>query len=262
MTEPWCRLPLDIRAAAATLAETSTPAASTADKVAELKEKLFFANIQAGKASVDECMVYRMAQKLKCKQATAKARKSDSDEEPKRKKKRSADIEDEDSDGGVFGGPPSLASSGNPILTCASEKPGALYKQAALSAARATGARGGGEAAAQSFATTGDQWLSYIRTVLAPQFPQGIPAGAMQELRTLAGSLEHLAKGEMGELGDLLVQRLKELELGLSGNQVAAAAVQRVGLKDQGLTGYKELEMAQRYQKMQQKLAQQAPALG
>ena len=84
----------------------------------------------------------------------------------------------------------------------------------------------------------------------------------MQELRTLAGSLEHLAKGEMGELGDLLVQRLKALELGLSGNQVAAAAVQLVGLKDQGLTGYKELEMAQRYQKMQQRLAQQALALG
>ena len=162
----------------------------------------------------------------------------------------------------MFGGPPSLASTGNPIWTCASKKPGALYKQAALSAARATGSRGGGEAAAQSFATTGDQWLSYIRTVLAPQFPQWSLAEAMQELRTLAGSLEHLAKGEMGELSGLLVQRLKVLELGLSGNQAAAAAVQLVGLKDQGLTGYKELEMAQRYQKMQQRLAQQALAVG
>ena len=66
----------------------------------------------------------------------------------------------------------------------------------------------------------------------------------------------------MGELGDLLVQRLKSLELGLNGNQVAAAAIQLVGLKDKGLTGYRELEMAQRYQKLQQRLAQQAMSLG
>ena len=131
-----------------------------------------------------------------------------------------------------------------------------------MSAARATGARGGGEATAQSFSATGDQWLSYIRTVLAPQFPGGIPGEMTQELRTLAGSLEHLAKGEMGELGDLLVQRLRALELGLNGNQVAAAAIQLVNLKDQGLTGYRELEMVQRYQKAQQRLTSQAAQLG
>ena len=58
------------------------------------------------------------------------------------------------------------------------------------------------------------------------------------------------------------MQRLEALELGLSGNQAAAAAVQLVDLKDQDLTGYKEIEAAQRYQKMQQRLAQQAISLG
>ena len=265
VNEPWCRLPLHLRAAAAAgplAAGSSGGPSSLADKVAELKEKLLVANIHSGKASVEECIAYQLSLKMK-KQQAKKMKKSGSDDEaPKKKRKKGADDSDDDSEGAGFGVPSPLESTGNPIMTCASEKPGALYKQAALSAARATGAGGGGEAAAQSFATTGDQWLTYIRTVLAPQFPQGIPPEVLQELRTLAGSLEHLAKGEMGELGDLLVQRLKSLELGLNGNQVAAAAIQLVGLKDKGLTGYRELEMAQRYQKLQQRLAQQAMSLG
>ena len=30
------------------------------------------------------------------------------------------------------------------------------------------------EKTAQAFASTGEQWLSYVRTVMAPKFPQGI----------------------------------------------------------------------------------------
>jgi hypothetical protein len=259
VTEPWCKLPLALRAAAAgALAAGAVP--GVADKVEELKEKLLRANILSGKASVEECIAFQLTQQLKRKAAAKKALDDSDDDGPKKKKKKKADEDDEDAD--LFGGPSSLARTGNPIMTQASEHPGALYQQAALSAARATGARGGGEAAAISLATSGDQWLSYIRTVLAPRFPHGIAEPVMQELRTLAGSLEHLAKGEMGQLGDLLAQRLKSLELGLDGNQVAAAAIQLVGMKNQGLTGYKELEMAQKFQKSQLQLVAQQAALG
>ena len=125
-------------------------------------------------------------------------------------------------------------------------------------AARATAARGGGEKAAATYAATGEQWLSYLTTVIQPKFPQGIPLATMQEMRTLAGSLEHLSKGEVGKLGDVLTQRLKALELGLSGHEAAAQAVQLITLQQQRSTGAKELEMAQDYEKRMLKLKKQA----
>ena len=83
----------------------------------------------------------------------------------------------------------------------------------------------------------------------------------MREMNTVATSLQHLAKGEVSKLGDVLVQRFKSLELGLSGNKAAAAVVQLVELHSGGLTDYKELEQAQRYQKSQLKLAENQRAL-
>ena len=69
----------------------------------------------------------------------------------------------------------------------------------------------------------------------------------MRELKALAAALEHFAKGEMPQLGDILVQRLKAVELTLSGDSKLARSVQLIGLKDIGLTDYKELAKAQRY---------------
>ena len=154
---------------------------------------------------------------------------------------------DTSSDSQVFGQPLPRESTGNPIVKGALQAPGALYTKASLSAAKQTGARGRGDTAAQVYAATGEQWLSYVRTVLAPQFPQGMPSEVMRELKTLASSLEHFAKGEMSELGDILVQRLKSVELALGGNTEAANAVQLVGLREIGLTDLRELDQAQQH---------------
>ena len=66
-----------------------------------------------------------------------------------------------------------------------------------------------------------------------------------------------LTAGELGVCGDVLTQRLKALELGLSGNDTAAQAVQLIALQQRGLTGRQELEMAQYYHKRQLKLMRQ-----
>ena len=83
----------------------------------------------------------------------------------------------------------------------------------------------------------------------------------MRELMTLASALEYFAKGELGELGDVLVQRLKSVELGLSGNSEAANAVQLIGLKEFGLTNASELNQAQKYLKGEIRMAERARAI-
>ena len=142
---------------------------------------------------------------------------------------------------------PCLARAGNPIRKEANESPGALYRKASVAAAKYTGARGRGDKAAQAYAATGEQWLNYVKTVVAPQFPQGIPQEVLRELTTLASALEHFAKGDMAELGDMLVQRLKALELSLHGNTEAANAIQLIGLQEFGLTDRLELDAAQNF---------------
>ena len=67
----------------------------------------------------------------------------------------------------------------------------------------------------------------------------------------LAASLDCLPKGEGSELGDLLLQRFKAIDLGLPGNEAAAPGAQLVGTREGGLTGYRKLEREQRYQRNQ-----------
>ena len=59
-------------------------------------------------------------------------------------------------------------------------------------------------------------------------------------------SLQHLARREVPQLGDLLEQRFKSLELGLAGNEAAASVVQLVGAHQGGLTNHQELSLAQK----------------
>ena len=93
--------------------------------------------------------------------------------------------------------------------------------------------------------------------MLAHKYPQGIPDNVRKELNTLAISLSHLARGEISEMSNILVQRLKALELNLSGNEPAALAVQLVDLHRDGLTSTQELEAAQQHQRRELRLEEQ-----
>ena len=95
-----------------------------------------------------------------------------------------------------------------------------------------------------------------------PKFPQGILNKIMRELKTVASALEHFTKGELLQLGDILVQRLKVVELGLGGDVALADTIQLVGLRDIGLTDFKEVEKAQKFSENGLKLQERWGALG
>ena len=73
------------------------------------------------------------------------------------------------------------------------------------------------------FRVASGQVVSYLHQILLPQFPK---AGlrAQRELITLGSSLDLLLKGELGRVGDLLVQRFKAIEASLAadGNWMVA----------------------------------------
>ena len=187
---------------------------------------------------------------------------SDDEEKPKKKKHKKSDSSDDTTDSQVFGRPLPLENSGNQITADAVKMPGALFSQAAHLAAQQTCTRGRGDADTAAWAASGDQWGAYLKTILQPQYSHQIPAEVLRELKTLAASLECLSKGEVAELGDLLAQRFKSIELSLSGNDSAAAAVQLISMREGGLTSHRELEQAQSFQKKQLKLMEQQRALG
>ena len=247
ITEPWYQAAQEVGAVPVVTPESK--AVADAAKVAELRERLLREKVNNGTATIDEQIAYNLAKGLKRKQEDDVKKKK---EKSKSRKKRKRDKDHSDSSSssntpGVFGEPLPRESAGHPLVKQAYRNPGTLYQQTSLSAAQQTGARGRGEKAAQAYAATGEQWLNYVRTVLAPKFPQGIPPDVMRELKTLACALEHFAKGEMSQLGDILAQRLKSVELTLGGEEGLAHAVQLVGLKDIGLTDYAELNRAQRF---------------
>ena len=244
------------------------------DKVQELRDKLLAQRVKSGAATVEEQVAFNLAQKLKAQYSKRKKHKgkkkkggssSDSDDaQPAKKKpkKKKADSDDSDSASSLFSGPLPLEGSQNAIALQALRKPGSLYTDASMAAASATGARGRGTKETAAYAMTGDQGMAYLQTVLAPRFPQGIPDTMKKELNTLAISLGHLARGEISEMSDVLVQRLKSPELGLDGNEPAALAVQLVDLHRNGLTSRNELEAAQQHQRRELKLAEQQRRLG
>ena len=265
ITEPWYQPSKVVANAAA--ASLSSQAASADAKICELRDRLLRAKVEAGTASIQEQMAYNLSKKLKKEEDKKRKKKkkagnhSDSSGGGKKKKqKKKANSSDSDSSQ-VFGTPLSCESVGNPIIQAAHEAPGALFNETSLAAARQTGARGRGGKAAKAYAATGEQWLNYVKTVLTPQFPQGIPAEVMRELMTLASALEFFQKGELGELGDLLVQRLKSVELSLSGNTEAANAVQLIGLNEFGLTNSSEMNQAQKFLRSELKMAERARAI-
>jgi len=242
------------------------------DKVQDLKDRLLAQKVKSGSASMQELVAFNLAEKLKMKGARRKKRKrkrkdsseSTSGDEPKTKsqKKKKSTGTDSDSSQSLFSGPLPLEGSRNAIVEQATRRPGSLYTDASLAAASATGARGRGAKETAAYATTGDQWLAYLRTVLTPRYPNGLPENLKKELQTLSVSLSHLARGEVDQLGDTLVQRLKALELGLDGNEPAGSAIQLVDLHRTGLTSHRELEAAQRHQRSELRLVEQQRRLG
>ena len=78
----------------------------------------------------------------------------------------------------------------------------------------------------------------------------------MQELRTLAESLNHLGTGNLAGLADLLVQRFKSIELETGGHKDIAENIELVDLDQVGLTSRNEMLSARRLQLTKRKLTE------
>ena len=97
------------------------------------------------------------------------------------------------------------------LLALSQRDPGCLLRSALREMKRYLAARG--EANKEDL--TAGRVVSYLHQILLPQYPK---AGlrSQRELVTLATGLDMLLEGDLGRLGDLLVQRFKAIEASLS----------------------------------------------
>ena len=136
----------------------------------------------------------------------------DDDEKPHRSKRRRR--ERSDSMEGSSGSEKDfrVASSREVDLMALSQRdPGCLLRSALKEMKKYLSARG--EANKEDL--TAGKVVSYLHQILLPQYPK---AGlrSQRELVTLATGLDMLLDGDLGRLGDLLVQRFKAIEASLS----------------------------------------------
>eukprot|EP00434_Breviolum_minutum_P038695 symbB.v1.2.034333.t1/scaffold4414.1/size41512/1 len=97
------------------------------------------------------------------------------------------------------------------LMALSQRDPGCLLRSALREMKKYLAARG--EANKEDL--TAGRVVSYLRQILLPQYPK---AGlrSQRELVTLATGLDMLLEGDLGRLGDLLVQRFKAIEASLS----------------------------------------------
>lgn len=97
------------------------------------------------------------------------------------------------------------------------KNPGALLKKGILEMQRYLAARAEGGEADIEEDWTRSRMLSYINQVILVQHPpSAIGLRNQRELLTLGTAVDYLLSGRLGELGDLLMQRIKALETSLA----------------------------------------------
>lgn len=196
-------------------------------------------------------------EKLKRKLEKKRSRHDEDDDVGRLARRKRRSIKDSDSDGeGSTDSEPGfrVASSREVDLVQMSKKdPGCLLRSALKEMSRYLAARG----EANRDDPLQGKVVSYLHQILLPQFPK---AGlrAQRELITLASSLDLLLEGELGRVGDLLVQRFKAIEASLAadGNWMVARHQELIP-GQASLSTKAELTEAARAELRAQKLRQQ-----
>ena len=120
------------------------------------------------------------------------------------------------------------------------KSPGRLYDQAVQGLARNLGVRGGArnpEAA--------KMWAKYLADVVKSRATE-MPAGRLQEMRTLCAALAKGAKGEFAGLLDILAQRFVGLEARATGKGLVASGLELVEPAGEGLATPGQVRVASR----------------
>jgi hypothetical protein len=200
------------------------------------------ANIKSGEASTAFRLAYAAADHARTSSGKKRKRsKSKDDREKKeknRKKSSSSSVSDSTSDSSFF-----LKASprppGSAIVRTAQQQSGRLYEETVSQLEGELGRRGG------AGGKQGAMWKRYISSVLEQKHPD-IPKEKLQELFTLAETLEKMEDGDLDSMGDIMAQRFKSIEWELAGAHAMAQSVQLAQPRIHGLTSATDVLMAER----------------
>ena len=134
----------------------------------------------------------------------------------------------------------------------AEKEPGSLYRQAREALTKTAAAHGKGDPNA-----TSRPFSSYLAAHLLARFPlQSIEPARLDQLRTVATTLDHVAEGRLAQSADVLTQEFKALEQELLKNPVAALHCRLVEAVPGSLMPRAELQAANRYEVAQHRFRQ------
>ena len=168
-------------------------------------------------------------------------------------KKRKKDSDEEDLEDPLFPQAPSLtAASGLQVV--ARSAPGALFARGVEEISRFLGEREG--APGEDTKDLPTRTLAYLNSIFHGKHPPAeVGPRTCKEMRTLALSIDALSRGELPQVGDLLMQRFKALEMAVGDKSWAVATQLEVSGETQGITTLEEKTAAARHALLQQKLA-------
>ena len=86
-------------------------------------------------------------------------------------------------------------------------------------------------------------WINYLGDVLKHRASE-LPAGRLQEMRTLSAALAAGAKGKHKTLLDILAQRFISLEARATGQAALAPGLELIETTGEGLAGKSQLRLA------------------
>ena len=170
-------------------------------------------------------------------------------------RRRSGGDEDSEEEKGAsrpFGEAPSL-TDGNRIRAVAETAPGTLLDAGLTQVRRFLTARGGAsESEADRLAP---QMVTYLRSVWQGAHPPAtVGPRVNNEMELLAQALDNLLRGELPELGDLLMQRFKALQVGITSGWRLGDQLELVNDTGLSLAGSDELHEAVRSRLRAQRL--------
>ena len=116
--------------------------------------------------------------------------------------------------------------------------PGKLYNTAVAGIARSLGVRGGA-----SNPESASMWMNYLNDVLRHRATE-LPAGRLQEMRTLCAALAEGARGQTKSMLDILTQRFVALEARSTGQGSLAPGLELVEPVTEGLAGQAQIRVA------------------
>ena len=163
-----------------------------------------------------------------------------------KKKRRRKSAEDDDgaassssSDESSTSSGKQLFRTGSAVMRLAIEKPGHLYRTGIREMQRLLGNSALPEDSSHPVAPV---MVTYFQTLLLGQTPPDkVGQRTLQELRTIAAALDHLAKGQLDQQADLLMQRFKALELSVKEQSwVLASELELLPPYDAVLTSHSE----------------------